>query len=86
MSWKGKLLRHPDGREGHCVDDDNSGIFRILTVELDNEPCAVWLSNVGPTPERYQKWAWLYHPTKLPRSEAVLQEHCEGDEWVEFGP
>ena len=75
-TWIGLPMRHPDGREGVCIKDDNPGIFRILTVELDDgTEHEIWLSNIAETEERYRAWAWLY----LGKEETV-------PEWVEFGP
>lgn len=77
MGWIGKRMKHPDGRIGKVVRDENPpNIFRILHVKFDNEESSVplWLANVGPNPIESRKWCWEYiHPET---NEA---------KWVEWG-
>ncbi len=74
MSWMEKLMMNPKGKIGKVINDNNSGIFRILTVEFDDKiKEELWLSNVGPNPLESRKWKWLFKR--------------EGKEdWTEWGP
>ena len=72
MSWLGKPMMNPEGKIGKVINDIN-GLFRILTVEFDDETKEeLWLANMGLNPLKSRKWKWLY-------------DRDGKSEWVEWG-
>jgi hypothetical protein len=69
-SWYGKRVKNPQGKYGKVVVDDNTGRYRVLTVELSNgQKEKLYLYNLGSNPKDSQKWAY----------------ERENGEWRQFG-
>lgn len=72
-SWTGHLMMNPNEKIGRVINDNNQGIFRILTVEFDDKTKEeLWLANIGINPKASQKWKWLF-------------EHNGKKEWTLWG-
>jgi hypothetical protein len=73
-TWRGKAMRHDDGRTGVIKSDDDCGLFRILTIRVDQpeSPEVKLTLHCWGKDEGERGWKWEFSPDNYPGEWAYL--------------
>ncbi|MEG0869637.1 MAG: hypothetical protein RSG77_21730 [Hafnia sp.] len=84
-TWKGISLRHDDGRNGLIVGDDDCGLFRVLTVEVEQgaSPSVKLQLNSWGKDTGESGWKWEFSPQNYPGQWTYLLDKDKEQERAE---